>query len=391
MNSNFLFDTAEYEARLAATRARMEAQHLDAIFVIDPNNLYYLTGYSAMSNYVPQGVLITASTVQAVFRGMDVLGARLTTWLSDDQIHGYPDAKLISATDTPWHMIRDMFERHGVANKRIGLDKSGGFISPATWEMFMGLLPNATIVDTTLLVNYIRARKSPKELQFMREAGAISDAALLAGVESINPGVRESDAAGEVSKRLVAGTPEYAGTLGFPLNMPGGKKVMTPHLLWSDDRYQAQDQVNIEVGGMRHWYTSPASRTVVLGKVNDNLKTLEEATQAGMEAVFATARPGETCEGLERAFRTETTKFGFEKESRIGYAVGLGFIPPGWIEFTSSIAPGDKTVLQTGMTYHLMLGMWFEQDSLVLTESFAVTETGCESFCKLPRQLYVKG
>jgi ectoine hydrolase len=390
MKKDLRFGQQEYDARLAATRARMEAAGVDAIFVIDPNNIYYLTGYSAMSNYVPQGVLITPSTIQAIFRGMDELGARITTWLSDDQIHSYPDAKLISATDTPWHMIRDMFEARGVANKRVGLDKSSCFISPSTWEMIVGLFPNANIVDTTLLVNFIRACKSPTELQFMREAGATSDAALLAGVDAIAPGVRESDAAGEVSKRLVAGTPEYSGTIAFPLNMPGGAKVMTPHLLWSDARYQAQDQVNMEVGGQRHWYTAPASRTVVLGRVNDNLKKLQEATLAGMEAAFAAAKPGETCEGIERAFRAETSKYGFEKESRIGYAVGLGFLPPGWIEFTSSIAPGDKTVLRPGMTYHLMLGMWFEQDSLVLSESFAVTETGCESFCKLPRQLYVK-
>jgi ectoine hydrolase len=390
MKKDLLFDQQEYAARLAATRARMVAQDIDAIFVIDPNNFYYLTGYSAMSNYVPQGVLITQTTVQAIFRGMDELGARITTWLNDEQIHSYPDAKLLSATDTPWHMIRDLFVTHGVADKRIGFDKSSCFISPATWEMLVGLFPKATILDTTLLVNFIRARKSPRELQFMREAGAISDAALLAGVEAIAPGVRESDAAGEVSKRLVAGTAQYSGTIAFPLNMPGGRKVKTPHLLWSDMRYQAQDQVNMEVGGMRHWYTAPASRTVVLGQVSDNLRRLHDATLAGMEAAFAAAKPGETCESVERAFRAQTSKFGFEKESRIGYAVGLGFLPPGWIEFTSSLAPGDSTVMQPGMTYHLMLGMWFETDGLVMSESFVVTQTGSESFCKLPRQIYVK-
>jgi ectoine hydrolase len=385
-----LFSQAEYQQRLERVRTAMAQSGVDALVVFDPNNIYYVTGYRGISHYVPQGLIVTGDRLAFVLREMDLRGALLTTALDDSSVFAYGDDILMSADRSPYHFLAERVLAFGLAGKRVGLDKSGGFISPASWEVFVGALRDIRVVDTTLLINRVRARKSPAEIGFMREAGRISDAAILAGVDAIAPGVRECDAAAEVTKRLVGGTPEAGGGMAYPPMMPAGHKVSTPHLIWSDDRYGADSQVNMEVGAMRHWYVSPASRTAYLGKPPAALRKLESATVAGMHAALEAVRPGVTCEEIEAAFRRETSRHGFEKKSRIGYAVGLGFLPPGWIEMTSSLAPGDRTVMQTGMTYHLMLGMWFDAQSLVMSESFVVTEQGHESFSKLKRQIYVR-
>lgn len=52
------FERNEYDRRLAKTRAAMDRAGLDALFVTDPSNMAWLTGYDGWSFYVHQGVLV---------------------------------------------------------------------------------------------------------------------------------------------------------------------------------------------------------------------------------------------------------------------------------------------------------------------------------------------
>ncbi len=52
-----------------------------------------------------------------------------------------------------------------------------------------------------------------------------------------------------------------------------------------------------------------------------------------------------------------------------------------------SLRPGDKTVLEPGMTFHFMPG---DDWGLEITESILITERGVETFCNTPRKLFVK-
>ncbi|MEO0419432.1 MAG: Xaa-Pro peptidase family protein [Pseudomonadota bacterium] len=390
MSEQAIFTRREFDRRLSRVRTAMEAEQVDAIVVSDPNNIYYLTGYSGISHYVPQGLLVSANDIAFLTREMDMLGVRMTSWLPDEAVLGYGDDTLLSVEHTPWHVMADMLRKRGLAAARIGFDKSSTFISPTEWGLIENVLPDARLKDTRLLINWVRAVKSDAEIACMRESAQISDAALQDAADMIAPSVRECDLAGKITQRLVSGTANFGGGMAYPPMMPSGQKTSTPHLMWTDELYEPGTQVNIEVGGVRNWYVSPASRSIKLGKPSEKLSELEAVTVDGMEAVLAKAAPGVLCEEIEQTFRAITSKAGYEKKSRIGYAVGLGFLPPGWIELTSSFAPGDRTELKPGMTYHLMLGMWFPEDSFVLSETFVVTEKGCESLCNMPRKLIVK-
>ncbi|MER8480861.1 M24 family metallopeptidase [Mesorhizobium sp. M1163] len=103
-----------------------------------------------------------------------------------------------------------------------------------------------------------------------------------------------------------------------------------------------------------------------------------------MEAALDTVRPGATCSDVANAFYRSIEKSGFQKDSRCGYAIGID-----WSEPTASLKDGDKTVLRPNMTFHLMLGNWIEEDfGYVISETFCVTDSGCEVLTKSPRQLF---
>ncbi|MEM6566078.1 MAG: aminopeptidase P family N-terminal domain-containing protein, partial [Pseudomonadota bacterium] len=52
------FSRDEYAQRLQKTRVSMASHELEALFVTDPSNMAWLTGYDGWSFYVHQGVLV---------------------------------------------------------------------------------------------------------------------------------------------------------------------------------------------------------------------------------------------------------------------------------------------------------------------------------------------
>ena len=149
--------------------------------------------------------------------------------------------------------------------------------------------------------------------------------------------------------------------------------------------------VNLELAACRQRYHCPIARTAYLGK-NPPPKLVELAkhTVEGLELTLAAIKPGVVAEAVEQVWRRHIAKAGLEKESRIGYAMGLNY-PPDWGEHTASLRPGDRTVLATNMTFHMILGMWMDDYGFECSESLRVSETGCETFAEVPRKLFVKG
>ncbi len=145
----------------------------------------------------------------------------------------------------------------------------------------------------------------------------------------------------------------------------------------------------IELGGCRHRYHAPLSRCLYLGKPTDRMTYVAEVIAEGLQAVLDAVRPGLACEELAEVWKKVIARHGIEKESRIGYPVGIGY-PPTWGELTCSLRAGDRTVLEPNMTFHCIPAIWMESYGLVISESFVVTEDGARTFADFPRQLFSK-
>ena len=81
---------------------------------------------------------------------------------------------------------------------------------------------------------------------------------------------------------------------------------------------------------------------------------------------------------------------GIEKSSRIGYAIGIGYPGPSWNERTASLQPGDQTVLEPNMTFHMIIGLWLDDWGFELSETFRVTDGAPEVFADVAREVFVK-
>ncbi len=388
-----LFTKNEYLDRIEKTKKRMNGAGIDVLIVSDPANMNYLTGYDGWSFYVPQVVTVAADADEPIWigRGMDANGAKQTTFLRAEDIIGYPDHYVQNPNKHPMNFVADQIKNRGWEKRSVGVEMDAYYFSARGFAELQKDLPQATFKDANLLVSWVRIIKSAQEIDLMKQAGKIAERVMQTAIDTVSPGIRECDAVAEVYRAQMRGTDTFGGDYPaiVPM-MPTGEKTATPHLTWTDDPYGNETAVNLELAACRHRYHSPLARTVYLG-ANPPRKLGETADVVveGLDAALAVVKPGARCEDVELVWRQVIARAGLEKESRIGYSMGLNY-PPDWGEHTASLRPGDKTVLQPNMTFHMILGMWMDDWGFECSESFRVTETGCETFADFPRKLFVK-
>jgi ectoine hydrolase len=387
-----LFKTDEYLNRIKNTKTRMQSSGIDVLVVSDPANMNYLTGYDGWSFYVPQTVVVSLEDEQPIWvgRGMDASGAKHTTFLKEDHIIGYPDDYVQSTVKHPMNFVAEQIRRRGWHNRSIGVEMDAYYFSARGFAELQKDLPQAGFKDGNLLVSWVRIIKSDEEIEYMKQAGKISEKVMQTGLYNLSPGVRECDAVAAVYHAQMTGTADFGGDYPaiVPM-MPTGKKTSAPHLTWTDEPYKDEQAVNLELAACRHRYHSPLARTAYLGKnPPDKLSNLAAHTVEGLNLTLESIKPGMLCEEVELVWRRHIAKAGLEKESRIGYSMGLNY-PPDWGEHTASLRPGDKTALEPNMTFHMILGMWMDDYGFECSESFRVTEKGCETFAEFPRKLFV--
>lgn len=386
------FSLAEYSERLSKTRRAMEAKGIELLFVSDPSNMAWLTGYDGWSFYVHQGVLVPSEGDPIWFgRGQDANGAKRTAWLDDDHIVGYPDHYVQSTERHPMdYLATEVIAARGWEKRAIGVEMDNYWFSAAAFASLQRNLPNARFSDATALVNWQRAVKSPAEIGYMRRAARIVEAMHARIAETVEVGMRKCDLVAEVLAAGTRGVADFGGDYPaiVPL-LPSGADASAPHLTWDDKPMKAGEGTFFEIAGCYNRYHCPLSRTVFLGRPTRDFLDAEAATLEGMEAGLAAARPGNTCEDIANAFFAVLDRHGIVKDNRTGYPIGLSY-PPDWGERTMSLRKGDRTELRPGMTFHFMTGLWLETMGLEITESILITETGVECLADVPRGLLVK-
>lgn len=386
------FARAEYEQRLQKIRSEMQKRGLDLLIVNDIANQHYITGYDGWSFYTPQVVLVSIEDAEPVWigRAMDAAGGLLTAWMKPENMVGFPEDHVQHADRHPMDWIAQWISAKGWGKRRIGIELEAYYFSPKGHARLTAGLPDAKFIDADLLVNWIRAVKSPAEIDYLRKASLLAQAAIAKAYDVIAPGVRECDAIAQIQAAQVAGSPDFAGDItALPPTILGGENASAPHIMWSDRRFGANETIALELAGVCRRYAAGLARTLQLGKTPQRVADTAKAVLEGMEAVLQTVKPGALAEDVEAVWRKVIARHGLKKESRIGYSIGVAY-PPDWGEHTISLRPGDKTVLVPGNVVHSILGMWMEGWGIEVSETILVTETGCETLTKFPREIHVK-
>jgi ectoine hydrolase len=390
--SNLHFSREEYQARLAKTRKAMEKAGIDILFVEDPSNMAWLTGYDGWSFYVHQGVLVFPDEDPVWWgRGQDRNGAIRTAWIAEDRMIPYADHYVQSTERHPMQTLAEIIRTKGYGNKRLGLELENYYFSAKAYLTLQQELPNATLVDATALVNWQRAVKSEKEIEYMGNAARIVEAMHKHIREVAEPGLRKCDLVAEILNTGVRGVGDIGGDYAaiVPLT-PSGKDASAAHLTWDDRPMKSGEGTYFEIAGCYRRYHAPLSRTLFLGEPPAGMQKAEDAVLEGLEAGLNAARPGNTCGEVAKAFFDVLRKHGVEKDSRTGYPVGISY-PPDWGERTMSLRQNDNSVIEENMTFHFMPAIWTDDWGFETSETIRIRAQGpAECLADVSRQLVVK-
>ena len=391
-----VFEISEYKDRIMKTKTSMASSHIDVLISTLPQNMYYLSGYDCGSFYVHQGVIVSLDKDEPIWfgRGMDANGARITTWLKEENVRAYQDDYVQSTVKHPMDFVADILKEKGWDEKIVGLEMDQYYFTAQAYLSLKKCLPKADFQNANLLVNWVRLIKSENEIAYMVKAGKIVEKAMRVAMDSIKPGIRQCDVAAKVLYAQMTGTEEFGGdyTSVFPV-MASGIGTTAAHMSWSDEKYNQNEVSYLEIAGCKKRYHAPLCRTIFTGNPPKKLQEKAKFVINGLNETLDFIKPGVSCEEVEAKWRSSISKSKIVKKQRMAYPIGIGY-PPDWGEQTVSMRPGDKTILQPNMAFHMIPAIWQNYEDkedlgFIISESFVVTENGCETFANFPRKLFV--
>lgn len=372
----------------------MKEKGIDVLIASDPGNMNWLTGYDGWSFYVHQGVIVSMDREKPIWFGrlMDRNAALIKCYMEDENLIGYPEEYVQNLDKHPMTWIAEnIFIKNNWHRATIATEYDNYYYSAQAHFCLRAAMPKARYADAENLVNWVRAVKSPQEIEYMEVAAKITAKIHQRILDIAGVGIPKSYVVSQIYETAITGVDGHAGEYPsiVPL-LPSGKDASASHITWDDKPFKKNENTFFEISGCYKRYHAPMSRTLYMGKPSEKFLNAEKATIEAIEAGLDVAKPGNTTGDVARAVEKVMKEHGIDRRgARCGYPVGVSY-PPDWGERTSSLRESDETVLEAGMTFHFMPGIWQDDWGLEITESIVITETGARALCDFPRKLFIK-
>lgn len=338
----------------------LTAEGLDALIVTDLVNVRYLCGFVGSN-----GVLVVTP------------GARVL--LTDSR---YTAAAKAMVEDTEVVIAgRDLMDRLAevVPQGRVGIEAD--HMTVARRDRMAQRLSGVELVATTGLVEGLRVVKEPGELDCIREATRMADAALTRLAEEGFRGRTEAETAWALEGWMRDLGAEGAS---FDIIVAGGAHGALPHAVPRGERIPPDTLVVVDMGARFAGYSSDCTRTFSTGTLPPALEQAYSVCLEAQRAALAACRAGVHTRELDSAARDVIGAAGLGEHfgHGLGHGVGLDIHERPWLR-----QEGGE-VLETGMVVTIEPGIYLEGVGGVRIEDLAiVTDDGCEVLTRVPTDL----
>lgn len=341
------------------------AEDIDGILIDDMANLHYFAGFTGTTG------LAFVTGAEAFF----ITDSRYIQQASD-QCEGY---SVVEHARGAYPAFGEILRDH-VQKEMTKLAVVGNHMTVNTLETVKKEIgTEITIVPVTL--EHLRAVKNEEELEYMRKAAAIGDAAFAELLKVLKVGMTENEARIVLESAMLR-----LGSEGpsFDTIVASGVRSSMPHGVASDKVIEEGDFVTFDFGAIYKGYHSDMTRTVVMGRASGRQKIIYEAVLAAQKAGVAAVRPGLTGEALDKLVRDMLKEQGYGEYFRHGLGHGVGLD----IHELPVASPSSTSVLEENMVVTVEPGVYFDGDmGLRIEDSVIVTADGCEILTKTPKEL----
>lgn len=378
-----IFPKEEYLGRIAKVKEEIKERGLDLLLVHGPENIYYLTGHHSPGYYMYMCLAVPSEgNPTLVLRRGEMGNAMTYAWLDD--IVGYDD------TDDPLEKTVQVIKEKGFRYDKIGAEFSSWFLTTKNYLKLKGILKGSEIFDASGLVEKFRVVKSPREIEYIKEACRSVDVAMEMAIEAVRVGGNENDIASAIFKGLCESGSEYLGMEPF---VASGPRSATMHSPWSGRIIKGEDTILLEIAGCKNRYHGALMRSVHVGNVSDKVKKWSEVCIEALNAAINAIKAGVTSGDVDEACRGVIERAGLYEyfRKRTGYSIGIAFAPDWGEGHMMDLKKNDPRVLLPGMVFHMPPAIReFGNFGVGFSETVLVTENGCEVLTNFPRELIIK-
>jgi len=380
------FSREEHLGRIAAARARLQEQGLDALLIFAQESHYYLTGFDTNGYVFFQCAVLKAdgSPMVLLTRKPDFEGARITSIMEDIRIW-YDREGANPAKD-----LKALLGELKLEGKRVGIEMSTYGLTAANHELVRRELEGwCQLSDGSAIVRGLRLVKSPAELAYVRKAADLADRALVAMMDTAGPGVFEGDvqAAGQATIFRGGGDPAASGPV-----LGSGERALLIRNSTGLRYLDGVDQLTMEFAGVYRRYHACIMRTVAIGNHGDYQRRMFDATRDALTAMTAAARSGEPLGRIDEAHRQTYDRAGFEhaRMAACGYSLGATY-RPNWMDVPPMLYAGNPLVATPGMVLFMHAILIDRPAGFAMSAGHTVIigEAGCEVLSRLPLEYRV--
>lgn len=383
-NPELPFPLAQYLDRLEAVQAGLAERGVDACLVSVPENIYYLTGFTTTGYYMYQTLIVPVAGEPLFVTYLEErINVIRRSWLER--------YKTYSVVDDPVDVTVEAVRELGLEDRVLAIEESAYFFPVATYKRLMEGLPRARWRDGSGIVERARLVKTREEIEYIRRAADAAMAGMKAAIAAIAPGRTENDVAAEVYRATLQAGSEYPGS---PPYVVSGERSGLPHGTWEGRELRRGDIVFLEHSGCVKRYSAAMMRNCFIGDPPDLVRRTADVILEGLQRAIDTIAPGVTSGEVDAACRQTILGAGFHDYTHeTGYSIGVAY-PPGWNEsHIMNLHPGDPTVLEENMVFHLVPSLIIEEMSghVGFSDTVVVTADGCEVLTdrEVERKLWV--
>lgn len=352
--------------KLEQILSTMNRVNIPQLLISDPAVIYYLTGVSIQPGERMLVLVLRQDGnhrffINDLFHQTRDLGVPITYY--NDTEDG---VALVAKTLIP--------------GETVAVDKNW----PARFLLRLQELHTGKCVNSSSIVDGVRAIKTPEEQEKMRIASRLNDQVMDRIIHALPEDHTETELADLLLQYyLDAGCSGYSfePITAFAGNAPD------PHHVTDGSRGKRGDCVVLDIGGRKDDYCSDMTRTVFLGEVSDRQREIYEIVKEANLRGIAAAKPGARMCDVDKAARDYITEKGFGKyfTHRTGHSIGLE------VHEAGDVSAVNEAVIRPGQCFSVEPGIYIPEEGIGvrIEDLVLITEDGCEVLNHYPKDLTV--
>ena len=351
--------------RVEKLRGKMRDNGWTGVLLYSPENRFYFSGFKGSA-----GVLFIKEDTQQLITDFRYV---------DQAKEQSPGFEVLQHQQNMFEVVCQNFSNS--SDEVLALEL--GAVPADVYLEIKDRIPHVRLVDVSPVTNEIRMIKDEQELQYMREAIQICDAAFTHILGFIRPGMTEQDIGLELELFMKK---QGADKIKANHVIASGPRSCLPHGQATERVIEVGDFVKMDYGAVVNGYYSDFTRTVVVGEPTDKQLEIYKIVRHAQEESLKAIGPGKKCSEIDEVGRgiIRAAGYGDNFGHSLGHSLGLA------IHEQPAMRSTDDTVLQEGMVITVEPGIYIPGFGGVRIEDLVViTKDGHENFTKSTKDMQI--